>query len=236
MLSVVSFPLRLPTHDDPVIKSLLSLRSYFLHTTNGGSLANVCASLISTDLTNVWSRTSLAPGPMPNNHPLTTIKKADITSNTVWADVIQVRWKSDNPKILSLLAQQTATSRSSSLSATGSVSPSLTSSTIAQPTTTPTHRNRNNGGLSTGAEAGIGIGVALCAVIIAVAAFLFFRNRRRKSKAAQVTAASAKEGEKPLGDHGMEQHGAGPLPPAELDSGNIGELAGSEARAELGHR
>ncbi|KAL6715123.1 hypothetical protein ACLMJK_007385 [Lecanora helva] len=198
---------------------------------------NVCASLISEDLTNVWSRSSLAPGPMPNNQPLTTVKKADIKSNTVWADVIQVRWQSTNTKIINLLAQKTASSsKNSGTSGTGSPSSSSGSSTT-KATSTPKSENKNSGGLSTGAEAGIGIAAALIAVVLAVGAYLLLRNRRRKSKAtARYGASTVGGGIKPPGYHEMEQKDAGHPPPAELDGGNVVELAGSEARVEMGHR
>lgn len=230
--------------------------SYFLQTTNVGILLNACASLISSDLTNVWSTSTLAAGPLPTKHPLSTVSKADIASNTVWADVIQVRWHSTNSKIMQLLASEStapSSSRSSgsgsSASASGSVSPSITSSAALPtlPSSGNSNQDNSGGGLSSGAKAGIGIGVALGVVILAaVAAFLFFRRRRRGNKAVQ---HDAQGGINPTGYHEMEHKSTGGLPasemghkhpaappPAEMDGGNIGELSGAEARAELDHR
>jgi len=49
-------------------------------------------------------KSTLVAGPLPNVHPLTAITKTS-TSNTVWADVIQVQWQSSDKKIISLLSQ-----------------------------------------------------------------------------------------------------------------------------------
>lgn len=211
-------------------KSLIrAFRSYFLFKTTTGILQNACASLVSEDLTNVWSTSKLEAGPLPPTHPLTTIKKSDIQSNTVWADVIQVRWNDGNSRILSLLSA-TTTSSSRASGSRGAAPPS--GLPVGQPTGTsaPGQAKAKSSGLSSGAEAGIGIGAAAVAVIIAVLAFLFIRNRRRKAKGKQPYIEEQEY--KPPGYYELAEHENGQKPPVEIDNGGfVGELPATDMQA-----
>ena len=222
--------------------------SYFLSTTDATSLlANFCFSLMTTPLSNVVSVQSI--GDVPAQNPsLTTLSASDVSSTTVYADVIQVQWQSTDKNIINLLKQSTAASmtgptgsRTASPASTRTAGASSTRSATASPSASAS--SNSSGGLSTGAKAGIGIGVALAVLALAaLAAFLFLlRRRRRRTREANPQGLSDY---KTAAYHEMDQteaqrpaHTVPAPPPQELEAvdaaSSVGELDGSEIRAEL---
>jgi hypothetical protein len=150
-----------------------------------------CASLVSGVLSNVYSTSALAEGPIPENPSLTTINVATITSPTVWVDEIQVRWQATDTEILQLLSSKTAISSSTSISKTPATPGALSStphlptsaqsstngaSAISTPTSEPT------AGLSAGAKIAIGVAVPLLVLALVLGSYILFRRSKRKSQ------------------------------------------------------
>ena len=211
--------------------SNIASSSYFLSTTTGQPVLNaVCASLIGTDLTNVFQTSTLAAGPLPISHPLKTISKADIPANrnTVWADVIQIQWQSSNTKVVQLMA-----STASAAAMSSSAAPASKTSSIPPPTSTSdSSATSSSSGLSTGAKAGIGVGIALGVIALAIAAFLLFRYRRKK-RPNQYREDYATDDYKRPGYHELAQNELGQAAPAEMDARKVNELPGTVLRMEL---
>lgn len=142
---------------------------YYLSTTSTtGILANFCASRFRTPLTNVYSTSQHGFGPIPRNPDLVTIDPSSVSSNTVFADVIQVQWHDSDRKIISLLSQKAAreTSNSEALgTASRTARPGSTATSVTSPTAasakTGAAADTSSGGLSIGAKAGIGGGCSL---------------------------------------------------------------------------
>ena len=84
--------------------------SCYLFTTTTGEDQAACASLMTSDLTNVYSTSTLASSALPVNYRLTSLDKASLKIPIVWTDVFQISWSfSDNHMIVKLISQ-TATS------------------------------------------------------------------------------------------------------------------------------
>ncbi|KAL2042323.1 hypothetical protein N7G274_004812 [Stereocaulon virgatum] len=209
--------------------------SYFLYTTIGrGTLNNACASLISTDLTNVFQASTKVEGPIPISHQLKTISQAEIpaTSKTVWADVIEVQWQSSNTKVISLMAS-TALAAASSSSSSSSAAPASRASGIPVPTSTDNSSNiSSNSGLSAGAKAGIGVAVVLGVLALAAAAFFLIRYRKRRRADQYQENYTASDHNQPE-YYELAQKEAGQAVPEDMDRGIVNELPGTILRAEL---
>ncbi|KAK0514191.1 hypothetical protein JMJ35_002808 [Cladonia borealis] len=192
--------------------------SYFVYSTTSEALVDfACASLIGTDLANVFSTSMLSPGPLPTSPSLETVTQTDIPpgSNTVWADLIQIRWQSTDTDVMNLMreSEKTAAVGSARLF---TASPAATSSTVPSPTpssqsndTTPSSSR-----LSTGSKVGIGVSAALNAVLLVVVALVYF-HRRRKSETKNSAADYATEAYK---------REPGTAIPVEMDVNNTVEL------------
>ena len=185
----------------------------------------MCASLIASDLTNVWSTSTLDAGPLPNPHPLITVAKPR-SSNTVWADVIQVQWQSKDKKIISLLKQTSDTAVSTSRAVAGSTSSQQQPTALH--TLGPTSQSSSNG-ISSGAKAGIGVGVALGVIAFAVfAVFFFFQRRRRRCIATPAEVYKGHYAYEMPHEHDPVQSKA-----VELDARNVEELEATQLAAEM---
>lgn len=144
-------------------------------------------------------------------------------SNTVWADLIQVRWQSTDTDIISLLRESEKTA------AVGSArsftdSPAARSSTAPSPAPTSQPNGAlaslsydttpSSTGLSTGSKAGIGVSAALNVVLLVVVV-LIYRHKRRKSETKKSEADYATEAYK---------REPGTAMPVEMDVNNTVEL------------
>lgn len=159
--------------------------SYYLTNSNSGILRNYCISRFSGDLTNVYSTSTLASGPIPSNPRLGTVNSDNVPGNSVYADVIQVQWQDSDQKIIALMSQKSSSDAAKpTRTAQGSTIASKTdkpaaASAAMTPVPAPTS------GLSTGAKIGIGVGVPLGLILIAAIAAAFFLRRRKQQKANQ---------------------------------------------------
>ena len=229
--------------------------SYYLSTTSAATLlANFCFSLMTAPLTNVYLVSSLSRGPIPSNPNTITLSPNQVSSTTVYADVIQVEWRNVDTEVIDLMRLQTAsaTITSSSSASTGSSSQSFpTSTSPTSPTQVP-----SSSGLSSGAKIGIGIGVPIFVLAVAAIMALIFIARRR-------SAARRKTGDEPAEMDGKQSNGiltsktyaempsnggvglakekdayhwkqTSPVPPVEMDAAVIGEMPTKEdVAAEL---
>ncbi|KAI0157730.1 hypothetical protein GGR57DRAFT_460764 [Xylariaceae sp. FL1272] len=110
-----------------------------------------------------------------------------LTSPTMNAYGIEIRWQSTDEKVLGI----TSTSTSISTSSSGSSSSSPTTST-SSPSTSATS-SASSGGLKGGAIAGIVIG-ALVAVLAVIAIVFFIFRSKRKRRAQETTGPSQSTG------------------------------------------
>lgn len=160
---------------------------------------------MTTPLTNVVSVASLTNGPIPTDAPLRTLAQSDVSSTTIYADVIQVQWQSTDQKIIALMDQQSASS--------STPSSTLTSSTIASSTASSTSGSAPAGsinnppetaastGLSPAAKGGIAAGVTIAVILIIAAAasyFYFFLKRRKQQRGTKPHDSMASENQQEL--------------------------------------
>ncbi|KAL8712580.1 MAG: hypothetical protein Q9220_003111 [cf. Caloplaca sp. 1 TL-2023] len=162
------------------------------YTQKDGHLRNACASLFGSPLTNVFSTSTRAEGPIPRDAKLITIDPKSVLQNTVYADIIGVQWANTNTKILALLSA-TASSSSGSVQTDpaqpGSrvISSVATATSLAALSSGPT--SDENGGLSAGAQAGISIGAVLGAIALAMIAYFLWRRRRKPQESLESKGA-----------------------------------------------
>ena len=135
----------------------------------------------------------LSPGPLPTSPSLETVTQTDIPpgSNTVWADLIQVRWQSTDTGTVSLLRESEKTAAVGS-ARTFKASPAARSSTALVPTpisqfndTTTSQSNYTTTSSrrpSRGSNVGIGVSAALNAVLLVVVALIYLHRRRKSEK------------------------------------------------------
>ena len=206
-------------------------RSYFVYSTSDQPVVNfACISLIDTDLANVFSTSALAAGPLPTSPYLQTVTQTDIPagSNTVWADLIMIRWQSTDTDIMNLLRESEKTAAEGS-ARTFTASPAATSSA---PSPTPTSQRivtsasqsndiaPSSSRLSTGSKAGIGVSVALNAFLLVVVVLIYFHRRReRRSKKSEADDATDAYKRK-----------SGTTKPVEMDGNNTVELESAPKR------
>ena len=189
----------------------LNHRNYSLYTTSARILlANYCYSSLGSPVTNVASVPSLTTGPLPTNAPLITLQPSKAANAIVYADVIQIHWRSNNTDVVQLMSGVAASG--SAVSATPGTSPtttpySTTNLVTYSPTTSPSSST-----LSSGARAGVGVGVALGVIaLLALIAFVLFQGKRRKASQPH-PAAAAYQGDIP----GVQEHSD--KKPAEIDA------------------
>ncbi|KAL8689559.1 MAG: hypothetical protein Q9218_004798 [Villophora microphyllina] len=202
-------------------------KGFYHLSTNDGYLQHVCASLFGSPLRRVYSTSTRAEGPIPRNAGLITVDPKSVQSNTVFADIIGIRYASSDSAILRLMSSATATP-SSRASATAA------HRTIAQvtPTSSPaTTSTPSPGGLSPGAEAGIGVGAVIAAIALVLLAYFLWRRRRKSQDIATDTEAKPRRGRHEL-DSNAEKHD--PQKPIELPSEAAHEMPGNELRSEMG--
>ena len=136
-------------------------------------------------------------------------------SNTVWADLFEIRWQSTDTDVINLMRESEKTAAVGS-ARTFTASPAATSSTAPSPTPT-SHSNDtklSSSRLSTGSKAGIGVSAALNAVLLVVVVLVYF-HRRRKSGTKNSAADYATEAYK---------REPGTAIPVEMDVNNTVEL------------
>ena len=203
--------------------------SYFLSTAtnNVPGFNNFCASLMTTVLTNVYSAPSLTDGPIPLSPKLITLTTAQVSSTTVYADVIQISWASSNTAVMSLMKQQSATATSRSAAIPGS------STTGVPAATSPGSSFSSPEGMSTGAKIAIGVTIPTTIILMATVAAITFLYRRRRKK-------SVPQPDIPMQDtkdtqfHELHPDYLGQSAPTELDAAAVMELPGTDMRVELG--
>ncbi|KAL8948758.1 MAG: hypothetical protein Q9222_005083 [Ikaeria aurantiellina] len=215
---------------------------YYHSSTTEGHLRNACASLFGSPLTNVFSTSTRAEGPIPRNAKLTTIDPQSVDQNTVYADIIAIQWANTNSKILALMSSTTSSS-----SAPGQTNPARPGSGIvpnvaaatSTAAVTSTQFSNGGGGLSVGAEAGIGIGAAIGAIALAMFAYFLWRRRRKSQDSVESNGPMATVPyQEPYQPYMVEEkkEQPGPLQPVELPSqpSEIAhELPANELRSEL---
>lgn len=192
---------------------------------------------MTTSLTNVYSVESLSRGAIPRNPRLVTLRKTDVDSTTVYADVIQIQWQNSDNEITDLMKQKAAMTASSSASTPPQTSTAASSTNGVSSVTSATSTHAaastppSSSGLSAGAKVGIGVGVPLAVITLAaIGAFLIMlRQRRRRDAAITDDFKGPSSGE-------IENELEGPAPPAEMDATPIGELHGTGVPVELNNR
>lgn len=224
-----------------LIDELRLYSDYILSTTTARIfLANFCFSLMTTPLTNVVYVPSLTNGPAPASAKPSTLRQTDVSSTTVFADVIQVQWQSTDQQIIALMRQTASSSGSrSSTSSSTSVLPGLstTSPSAAAVSTTAdaAATAAPSSGLATGAKVGIGVGVPLGVIALAGLAALVFLFRRRRKPSKPVEDEPAQDVKDP--NLAAPAYQELPLherqPPAEMDASSTAEVPGSTVAAEL---
>ena len=188
---------------------------------------------MTTALSNVVSVDSLTNGPIPKNQKLLTLQQSDVSSTTVYADVIQIQWQSSDQHVIRLKTQATASSGASPASSTAAPG-SRTSGAAAATSTSASPPSSASSALSTGAKAGIGIGVVLGVLALAGLAALFLVQRRRKRRS-QVRAEPVDDYKGP-GYHELAQTDIQSAEPVEMDARVVQEMPGTMLAAELGGR
>ncbi|KAL9044482.1 MAG: hypothetical protein Q9214_002379, partial [Letrouitia sp. 1 TL-2023] len=203
---------------------------YYLSSTNTGPLLYACASLFGSQLTNVYSTTTRAEGPIPKSPRLITVDPNSV-SNTVYADVIQVAYASTDRQILRLLSS--ASLSSSSITARpGAVSrtqPAAAPATITPNAGPSPSASSDDKGLSTGAKAGIGVAVPLGVIAVFLTGYFIWYRRRQAKKDPERGPGGHRPRFSEL-DQGAEKRP--PPAPVELDAGETQELPGDGLRAE----
>ena len=198
---------KIPGSVDPFADGDGISSNYILSTTTALILlANYCFSLMTTPLTNVVSVASLTNGPIPTDAPLRTLAQSDVSSTTIYADVIQVQWQSTDQKIIALMDQQSASSSTtlSTLTTSSSIASSTTFSTFgsapADSTNNPPETAANTG-LSPSAKGGIAAGVIIAVILIIAAAasyYYFFLKRRKQQRSTKPHDSMASENQQEL--------------------------------------
>ncbi|KAL9577763.1 MAG: hypothetical protein Q9212_006160, partial [Teloschistes hypoglaucus] len=202
--------------------------------TEGGYLEHVCASRFRTPLKRVYSTNTRAEGPIPRNADLITVDPKTVEGNTVFADIIAIKYASTDSAILQLMSAATSSS-SLSASATPAHQTMAQVSPTRSPTGTPTPNPASTpapapmpspspAGLSPGAKAGIGVGAAVGAIVLALfASFLWYRRQKSQNLG---------------GDSEAESQGSRPQPHPkeliELPAKTALEMPASDMRPELG--
>ena len=188
-----------------------------------------CASILLGTITDVYSTSTRAEGPIPENPSLVTLTANSLPNPTAWADIVQVRWQATDTQILAIISSEISPSRSSQASTSAQssgASSSVTSSSVTSSTgkeSLPAHSGISSSTLSTGAKAGIGVGVAIV-VLAVVSGFLLICWKRRRDNALNNGARM----------HELDrQHNGQPLK-GELDGQPIIEVADTQkVAAEL---
>lgn len=215
---------------------LTETKGYYHSSTNDGYLQHACASLFGSPLTNVYSTSTRAEGPIPRNPELVTIDPRSVGGNTVYADIIQIQWAATDSEILRLMSQTTSSS-SSQAQATSAQTAHRTIPNVA-PTVSPTATSiPSSDGLSTGAKAGIGIGAAVGAIALALLAYFLWRRRRRRTKGVigdKEASSQQHQGYRNAHELGLRLEKTHPPDPVELPSEAAHELPATEGRSELG--
>lgn len=163
---------------------------YFVGTGPPGPSTNIlyCQSQLPAVLTNVFSTSTLAEGPIPQSHSLMTISLSAEDLHTVFADIIQVRWQSTDTEILQLLTATTSSSTNSpSTSPTASLPRSTTAAMSTLPSSPSTSPNGNHiveNGLSTGVKIAIGVAVPVAFMALLLGAFFFWRKKNSRRRLA----------------------------------------------------
>ena len=201
---------------------------------------------MTTPLSNIYSVASLTNGSASPNPQLTILSTDDVSSTTVYADIVRIAWQSTDTGVIGLM-KQTATGSLGSNPIPGSISlgiPTATSSAFASLPSSSTPL----GGLSSSAKVGIGIGVPIAIIaVVALAAYLYFSRRRRRSEepwhdiSVQETQNNQpqefnSEYREPSGPTERNPEYRGLSGPTELDTRAMSELPGTEATSELDGR
>ena len=176
---------------------------------------------MTTALTNVYSVSSRAPGSIPKSPKLIALATAQVSSTTVYADVIQVQWQSTDQAVINLIKKETASNSHKSAATPGSRATGVAAATPSASASSYVPSI----GLSTGAKIGIALGVPLGIIgIAALVAFNLFRRRRR-------TRRTFKECSQPMEDaetfHELHSEYVGQSAPAELNAREVMELPGT---------
>ncbi|KAL8718828.1 MAG: hypothetical protein Q9225_004091 [Loekoesia sp. 1 TL-2023] len=217
--------------------NLLTETKGYDHTSpNEGYLQHACASLFGSPLTNVYSTSTRAEGPIPRSPELVTIDSQSVGGNTVYADIIQIQWAATDSEVLRLMSQTTSSS-SSQAQATTAQTAHQTIPNVAPTVSSAAASTPSSDGLSTGAEAGIGIGAAIGAIALALLAYFLWRHRRRRTKGVTTDKeASPQQHQEHRNAHELdpEPEKTHPPDPVELPSEAAQELPATEGRSELG--
>jgi hypothetical protein len=105
---------------------------------------------------------------------------ATVTSPTVWADIIEIRWQSTDSEVLKIMSSER--NAASSIYTPSQVSSRTTPSIPPNTSTsspTPQLARTTPDALSTGAKAGLGVGISV-AVFLFVGSIYWWRRRQRK--------------------------------------------------------
>ncbi|KAI4122125.1 MAG: hypothetical protein LQ338_005983 [Usnochroma carphineum] len=184
---------------------------YYHSSTDEGQLRHACASLFGSPLTNVYSTSTKAEGPIPLNPSIITVDPHSVDANTVYADIIQIQWAATDSNILRLMSQATS---SSSLKAQSTSQATSSSSSKAQATSQATSSSSSKAqatsaqtahqtipsvaqtvsssatptsfsdadSLTAGSKAGIGISAAVGAVALALLAYFLWHQRTKQQQ------------------------------------------------------
>lgn len=201
-------------------------QGYYLSSTYTGPLRFACFSLFGSQLTNVYSTTIRAEGPIPRSPHLINVDP-ELVSNTVYADVIQVAYASTDRQIIRLLS---STSHSSSSTARpGAVSrtqPAAAPATITPNAGSSLSASSDDGGLSSGAKAGIGVAVPLAVIALFLIGYFIWYRRRQAKK-------DPERGHRPrFSELDQAAEKRPPLAPVELDARETQELPGDGLSVE----
>ena len=142
-----------------------------------------CASILLGTITDVYSTSTRAEGPIPENPSLVTLTANSLRNPTAWADIVQVRWQETDTQILAIISSE-ASLRTSSQASTRPQS-TMISSTGKE--SLPAYGGTSSSILSTGAKAGIGIGVAIMVLCVFGGFLLIWWKKRQHSAALSKT-------------------------------------------------
>ena len=185
-------------------------------------------------LTNVYTVSSLKNGPLPSNPHLVTLSTDEVSSTTIYADVIQVLWQSTDSQVVRLM-QQTAAQTSTSSAIPASKTASIAAATSS--TSTPTVTTNPSGGMTTGTKVGLGIGIPVACIILAALAFgllTLIRRRRRTGPAPAHEIPRQKNNEYRL--HELDPDFIGQSAPVEMEARDVTELPATKMAPELDSR
>lgn len=129
----------------------------------------------------MYSTNTRVEGPIPRNADLITVDPQTVESNTVFADIIWMKYASTDSVVLRLLSAATSSSSSSASATpahrtTAQLSPTMspTGTSAPAPISTP-----SPDGLSPGQEAGIGVGAVVGAIALVLFAYFLWRRRQK---------------------------------------------------------